>query len=350
MKLAPSVLTWFDQHGRHDLPWQIDKTPYRVWVSEIMLQQTQVTTVIPYFERFVKSFPTVEALAAAPEDHVLSHWSGLGYYARARNLHKAAQAVCEQFQGKFPQDLEQMQSLPGIGRSTAAAILSLSQDIAEPILDGNVKRVFARVFRVPGWNGQGAYEKALWKLVEAQMPTQRPGDYNQALMDMGATLCTRSKPNCQACPLSNNCQANLNAVVADYPQKKPKKQRPEKDCFLLLLKNSQGQILLEKRPPSGIWGGLWCLPQLFQEAEITAKITVQYNVSETQRKTLKPFKHQFSHYQLNVTPLEIEVEKLSRTVEDDPAKRWVSPAEVFDYGIPKPVASVLESVFEVKHV
>jgi len=234
-EFSDKVLNWFDQQGRKDLPWQQDINPYRVWVSEIMLQQTQVKTVIPYYQRFMQSFPTVEALAKATQDDVLKHWSGLGYYARGRNLHKSAQMVCNEFSGAFPVTLDEMQSLPGIGRSTAAAILSIAHNQQQAILDGNVKRVIARVFAVSGWPGQSAVLKKFWMLAEKLVPDSRNADYTQAMMDLGATVCTRTKPACENCPLSADCLAFKQGNIADYPGKKPKKALPKKQAIMLML-------------------------------------------------------------------------------------------------------------------
>jgi len=255
-KFPQKVLAWFDQHGRKNLPWQQDINPYRVWVSEIMLQQTQVKTVIPYYEKFMTSFPDVQTLASADQDTVLKHWSGLGYYARARNMHKAAQMVCDDFAGVFPDNLESMQSLSGIGRSTAAAILSIASNQQEAILDGNVKRVLSRVFTVVGWPGKADVLKKFWVLAEQTTPKTRNADYTQAIMDLGATLCTRSKPRCEDCPLKTDCLAFQQGNQTEYPTKKPKKEMPEKHTVMLILQNDQQEVLMQKRPAVGIWGGL----------------------------------------------------------------------------------------------
>ncbi|MBT8440604.1 MAG: A/G-specific adenine glycosylase, partial [Gammaproteobacteria bacterium] len=254
---SEKVLFWGKAHGRKDLPWQQQMTPYRVWVSEIMLQQTQVKTVIPYFEKFVENFPTIQQLAEANVDEVLHHWSGLGYYARARNLHKTAQTIASVYKGKFPEEIHEMEKLPGIGRSTAGAILSLSRGLYFPILDGNVKRVLARCFEVGGWPGKASVLKQLWQISEKVTPRQETASFNQSMMDLGSMVCTRGSPACDNCPLNNQCGAYKSGNWSNYPGKKPKKALPVKKTIMLLIKNDQGAILLQKRPPAGIWGGLW---------------------------------------------------------------------------------------------
>src|SRR5690606_34704110 len=250
-----AVLGWYDQHGRKDLPWQQQITPYRVWVSEIMLQQTQVSTVIPYFERFMHRFPDVQALARAPVDDVLHHWTGLGYYARARNLHKAAQKVAQEFAGEFPADIDALTSLPGVGRSTAGAIASLAMNLRAPILDGNVKRVLARFYAIDGYPGERAVEQQLWHHAENLTPHTRLREYTQVMMDLGATLCTRSKPRCDDCPLQKSCRAFADNSMHLYPGRKAKKALPTRRTWMLLLEDAEGRVLLEQRPPAGLWGG-----------------------------------------------------------------------------------------------
>ena len=250
-----------DAFHRPDLPWRRSRDPYQIWVSETMLQQPRVETVIPYYERFMQRFPDIETLATASQDDVLSHWSGLGYYSRARNLHKAAQLVVEKHGGIFPEAIGAIEALPGIGRSTAGAILSLSKNLPHPILDGNVKRVLARHFAIEGWPGTGSVLKSLWNLSEQLTPVRQAADYNQAMMDLGATLCTRSKPGCLRCPLQPGCEAHALSRQADFPGRKPKRELPEKSTRMLLIRNRDGEILLEKRPQSGIWAGLWSLPE-----------------------------------------------------------------------------------------
>ena len=258
--IADALLAWFDQHGRKDLPWQTNRTPYRVWISEIMLQQTQVSTVIPFYERFMAQLPTVQDLAAAAEDTVLHLWTGLGYYARARNLHRCAKQVCALHSGVFPNALAGLEALPGIGRSTAGAILSLAMDARAPILDGNVKRVLARYHAVEGWPGQRAVSDTLWSHAEHLTPQKRVADYTQAIMDLGATLCMRSKPNCRACPLSRRCQALAEDRVQELPTKKKAPAKPIRQARFFVLRLPDNRVLLEQRQQSGLWGGLWnCL-------------------------------------------------------------------------------------------
>jgi len=283
------VLRWFDVFGRKNLPWQYNPTPYRVWVSEIMLQQTQVATVIPYYERFMARFNTLEALATAPIDDVLSHWSGLGYYARARNLHQCAQTVYNQHNGELPNTLDALQALPGIGRSTAGAILSLAYGEVQPILDGNVKRVLARHRAVEGWPGRTEVLKRLWVISEEVTPNKRCGPFNQAMMDLGASVCTRSKPKCSDCPLAEDCQALALGNPTGFPGKKPKKDKPTKTTVMLLVQNEAGETLLEKRPPSGIWGGLWSLPE-----------ATDGELPKGTGESVMRFRHTFSHFHLDI--------------------------------------------------
>lgn len=303
---AERVLAWFDQHGRKDLPWQHNPTAYRVWISEIMLQQTQVNTVIPYYERFMHSFPNVITLADTSVDHVLKHWEGLGYYSRARNLHKAAQMIRDEHAGVFPNTADAVEALPGIGRSTAGAILSLSANQPHAILDGNVKRVLARYHTIEGWTGQSAVLKKLWTKAEAHQPHDlsppRNADYTQAMMDMGATLCTRSKPACLLCPLHNDCQARINGNPQDYPSSKPKKTLPEKHRIVLVLQREDGAVGIMKRPATGIWGGLWSFPEFEDEATALAAIA-----TDTEHTRLSVLTHTFSHYRLHLQPLQIIV-------------------------------------------
>ncbi|NBB92056.1 MAG: A/G-specific adenine glycosylase, partial [Gammaproteobacteria bacterium] len=258
---AQRLLAWWEQHGRHDLPWQQERSPYRVWVAEIMLQQTQVGTVIPYFERFMGRFPDLPSLAHAPIDDVLAHWSGLGYYARARNLHAAAVRCLEEHGGDLPPDAESLERLPGIGRSTANAIVAQAQDRRAPILDGNVKRVLARHAGVEGWPGRSAVLRSLWQEAEALTPQDRARDYTQAIMDLGATLCTPRRPACERCPVDEDCFARRADRVEELPAPKPKRSRPLRDATLVIIENDRGELLLQRRPPSGIWGGLWSLPE-----------------------------------------------------------------------------------------
>lgn len=340
---AHALLTWYDTHGRKNLPWQHNITPYRVWASEIMLQQTQVDTVIPYFERFMQHFPSVEALAAANIDEVLHLWTGLGYYARARNLHKCATQVCEQFDGVFPNTLEALNALPGIGRSTAAAISSIAFNQADPILDGNVKRVLARFFALEGWPGQKPVENQLWQHAEVLMPNERCRDYTQASMDLGATLCKRTRPDCQNCPLATHCQAFEQNTQSLYPGKKPKKDKPTKHCQMLIIRNQNDEILLQQRPSTGIWGGLWSLPEIAVDEDAEDLITETFGQLNTQRpiNTLKSVKHVFSHYTLMIQPIEYWLESQHDKIMEAPAQLWYNPHFPQPIGLAAPVKKLL---------
>lgn len=336
------LLTWFDANGRKDLPWQTDKTPYRVWVSEIMLQQTQVAAVIGYYQRFMASFPTIERLAEAHEDEVLAHWAGLGYYARARNLHKTAKIIVNEQQSQFPSTLEEIMELPGIGRSTAGAILSISFADAHPILDGNVKRVLTRLHNIEGWPGQKRLEDQLWKLAEKYTPSQRCDDYTQAIMDLGATLCTRSKPGCQSCPFNNTCLSYEKDTVSQRPTPKPKKEKPIKELWILNIECEES-TLFEKRPPTGIWGGLYSLPELSREfcfEEIEHQIEKNFALSCTSIAEEEPFKHIFSHYTLLAYPVKIRSAKPGNVIADS-AVEWLSKQELEGKGLPAPISAYL---------
>lgn len=341
-EFSDKIVHWYGEHGRKNLPWQLDVSPYKVWISEVMLQQTQVATVIPYFERFMRSFPDVIALANAPVDQVLHHWSGLGYYARARNLHKASQIVRDDYAGVFPETLDELVALPGIGRSTAGAVLSLALEQSQPILDGNVKRVLARCFAISGWYGKSSVLKELWALSERLTPETNVSAYNQAMMDMGATLCTRSKPSCQRCPLSNDCEALRRDQIADYPAKKPKKTIPTKQSRLLLIRNTEGDVILEKRPPSGIWGGLWSFPeQALDEAFASAPIL--QNAVYEEGKALPIRRHTFSHFHLDIHPQEILLKESGcRVMESELV--WYNLHQPDERGLAAPVARLLEEL------
>jgi A/G-specific adenine glycosylase len=333
---ALTVLAWFDQHGRKHLPWQQDINAYRVWVSEIMLQQTQVATVIPYFERFMARFPTVADLAAAPIDEVLHLWTGLGYYARARNLHKAAGQVVAEFGGQFPSSVAALSSLSGIGRSTAGAISAIAFGQRAAILDGNVKRVLARYHGVPGWPGQTAVANQLWALAEAATPNQRCADYTQAMMDLGATLCTRSKPDCARCPLLGGCVAHGSGQIAELPGKKPRKALPEKAVQFLMLRNHQGEVLLEQRPAAGIWGGLWSFPEI--ALEISASDYAEHHYGDVAAVSpLGAWRHTFSHYHLHINPVLVQLSTEVPRIADRQA-RWIRPDTPGTLGLAAPVS------------
>lgn len=344
MKFSDKILRWYDQYGRKHLPWQQNRSPYRVWVSEIMLQQTQVTTVIPYFERFMECFPTVEALASASQDNVLQLWTGLGYYARGRNLHKCALEVVDRYQGVFPQTVEALEQLPGIGRSTAGAIISLAHDQPATILDGNVKRVLARCFTIDGWAGHSAVARKLWQVAEEQTPHQRNRDYTQAMMDLGAMICTRTKPKCDACPLLKDCLGYKTGEVEQYPGKKPKTIKPVKAAQFLLLENQQGQILLEQRPASGIWGGLWSFPEIATDQDPLAYSEQHYG-STLEHYQWNIFRHTFSHYHLDIHPTHIKLNKVQTAVADN-NQCWFTHEQWQQLGLPAPVKKILETLAE----
>jgi A/G-specific adenine glycosylase len=341
---AAAVLAWYDTHGRKHLPWQQNTTPYRVWVSEIMLQQTQVSTVIPYYERFMQRFPDVQALAAAPIDEVLHLWTGLGYYARARNLHKAAQLLVENFGGEFPESVDEVASLPGIGRSTAGAILSLSRQQRAVILDGNVKRVLSR-FHAVGETGS-AQEKILWQFAEAHTPQQRVHHFNQVMMDLGATVCTRTKPACLLCPLQSQCVALAQGEPTAYPVKKAAKAVPEKSTTLLLLLNAKGEVLLEQRPPAGIWGGLWSFPETAaaDDASLREVLKAEWSVTRRQPEWLPERGHTFSHYHLRMRPALLRNVELNRVSERP--QRWCRLDALPALGLPAPIKQMLGELAE----
>lgn len=341
---ADAILTWYDAYGRKHLPWQQNKNAYRVWLSEIMLQQTQVATVIPYFERFLARFPTVKDLADAEQDEVLHLWTGLGYYARARNLHKAAKIVVDTYDGQFPQDIEQMNALPGIGRSTAAAILSSVYKQPHAILDGNVKRTLARCFAIQGWPGQKSVENALWQIAETHTPAVDVDKYNQAMMDMGAMICTRSRPKCNLCPVNEHCVALAQGNPLDYPGKKPKKEKPVKATWFAIF-HYQGEVWLEQRPQSGIWGGLYCFPQHHEptiEQLIDQRGIDERNVKSKQ--TLICFRHTFSHYHLDITPILLDLSAQPTMVMEANQGLWYNLSQPNSIGLAAPVKSLLDNL------
>lgn len=341
---AERLLAWFDLHGRHDLPWQHPREPYRVWLAEIMLQQTQVVTVIPYFERFLQRFPTLAALAEAPIDDVLALWSGLGYYARARNLHRCAQQLLATHGGEFPRDIAAMEALPGIGRSTAGAVLAQAFGERHAILDGNVRRVLARHDAIAGWPGTPKVQATLWQAAESRLPTARLADYTQALMDLGATLCTARAPVCGKCPVHADCVASLNDSVASYPTPRPRKLRPRRSARLLLLQSADGRLLLERRPPVGIWGGLWS-PPVLDEAEPGEQEWCARHALRPSRapEILEAVNHAFTHFDLALTPVRLYVAADSHAIAEPGTWRWVTMAEAQALGLPAPVRKLLLS-------
>lgn len=345
---AASVLYWFHQHGRHHLPWQQNASPYRVWVSEIMLQQTQVATVIPYFERFMTRFPDIGSLAQASVDEVLHLWTGLGYYARARNLHHCAQILWQHHQGSFPASVAALSALPGIGQSTAGAILSLGLKQRACILDGNVKRVLCRHFAILGWAERSDVKRRLWALTEELTPLDAFADYNQAMMDLGATVCTRSKPACGHCPLQHGCKALRQNRIADFPERKPARQIPVRMTLMLMCVDSTEtptRVLLEKRPSTGIWGGLWSLPECEDTAAVD-RFCQQFpglvqGLDPVRRQSWEPLRHSFSHFHLDIHPLEIPARVPHCGIMDSSRWLWYPVDSSLAVGLAAPVKRLL---------
>lgn len=333
------VLSWYQRDGRKSLPWQHNKTLYRVWVSEIMLQQTQVVTAVLYFQKFISRFPNVFLLAEATIDEVLHLWSGLGYYARARNIHKAAQIILDQYAGKFPRTFEEIIALPGIGRSTAGALLSLSLGKHYPILDGNVKRVLTRYHAIEGWPGKKHVENQLWAIIEKVTPIKDVGQFNQGMMDLGARVCTYHKPKCEVCPLNVGCKSYFNRYWEKYPGKKPKKIIIGKTTYFLLLQKGE-RVWLEKRPEVGLWGGLFSFPQ-FSEKDALDLWVKQYDMKTNQVKQLNSFRHSFSHYYLDLIPIWIKIRTLSIDFHSS-SGLWYDLKQPPNIGLSEPVNRLLK--------
>ena len=347
MSLEPAqfqtaVLNWYDQHGRKHLPWQQHINPYRVWVSEIMLQQTQVSTVIDYFQRFMQELPTVGALAAAEEDRVLHLWTGLGYYARARNLHRCAKRVMAEYSGEFSASIESLCDLPGIGRSTAGAIRSIAFEQPAAVLDGNVKRVLARHAAIGGWPGKSAVLKELWQAAEQYAPEKRTRDYSQAMMDLGATLCTAKQPQCDVCPLNTSCKALALGQQDHYPGKKPRKRLPVKTTTMLLAMTAGKQIYLEKRPDSGIWGGLWSFPEFDEKPQLQNFCLDTFGEPATDLTTLPNLRHTFSHHHLDITPIVVTLDRARLAVMEPNRGLWYSLNQPEPIGLPRPITKLLK--------
>lgn len=344
------IIEWQQKYGRKTLPWQQDKSLYKTWISEVMLQQTQVATVIPYFHKFMRSFPTISYLANASLDEVLHHWTGLGYYARARNLHKAAQFIRDNYQGEFPQEFQQALDLPGIGRSTAGAILSLTLGKKFAILDGNVKRVLTRHQAIEGWTGEKRIENRLWALAEKVTPIKQTDIFNQAMMDMGAMLCTRSKPKCCECPVSRDCLALKNGRVKEYPTPKAKKKIPVKHAFMLvLLQKGQNEplIQLKQRPPVGIWGGLWCFPE-FESLQLCQQYLQENGVTDHQQTVLPNFRHTFSHFHFDISPILIEVDHVKPLqVMEETGSLWYNLAYPQKIGLAAATKKILTTINKI---
>ena len=345
-----ALLRWHDTHGRHDLPWQKNKTAYRVWISEIMLQQTQVATVIPYYQRFMDKFPDITSLANAELDEVLHLWTGLGYYARARNLHSTAITIVNQCAGNFPSDLDEVIALPGIGRSTASAILALSDDQHLAILDGNVKRVLTRFFAVDGWPGIKSVEQQLWRHAETLTPQKRTAQYTQAIMDLGATICTRGKPQCTNCPLKTSCLALSQDSIANFPASKPKKKIPVRSTLMLLLRDTNNKVLLQQRPPTGIWGGLWSLPEADckpANKAISKWSTQKLSLQLDDIHIAQSVRHTFSHFHLDITPVYASVISEIPAVMEQTESVWYNTRKPDARGFAAPVKKLLDTHNEV---
>jgi A/G-specific adenine glycosylase len=341
--IAPRLLEWHARAGRHDLPWQHDRHPYRVWVSEIMLQQTQVATVIPYFERFMVRFADVVALADASIDEVLHLWTGLGYYARARNLHRAAQVIRDDYAGEFPRTLEAVMALPGVGRSTAGAILAIATGLRAPILDGNVKRVLARHAGIDGPIDARATLDQLWRLADANTPSQRVSVYTQAIMDLGATVCARTRPRCDVCPIADDCAARARGRQAELPASRRRRPTRRQRRAVMLVARQQSTVLLVQRPSAGIWGGLWCLPEFSDRESATAFAECELGVSAPD-SVLPEIEHSFSHFDLVITPLLVRCETETRVREGNTF--WYDLAAPARVGLPAPIRSLLVRLAE----
>lgn len=342
--ISHRLLVWFNAHGRHNLPWQHPRTPYRVWVSEVMLQQTQVATVTPYFERFVRELPTLRALAEADEDRVFALWSGLGYYRRARHLHRAAKICVEHHGGELPDDFDALAALPGIGPSTAGAILALAHDRRHAILDGNVRRVLARLHGVRGDPRTRVVEQHLWALAESHTPYKRIADYTQAIMDLGATVCTRTQPRCDECPLDQDCIAHRQGLTETLPERRPKRALPQRRTVMLVLRDARERILLQKRGPNGVWSGLWSLPEA-EDAEPARRAAERLaDLRAAEIEVLAPFLHTFTHYRLEAQPLLCRDAKPQQAVADAPEQRWCTREEIGALGLPAPVRKLLDKI------
>jgi len=340
--IAPQLLAWWDKHGRKNLPWQRQRNPYRVWVAEIMLQQTQAATVKRYYPRFIDAFPNIRALAEANEDAVLAVWAGLGYYSRAHNLMKVAGIVVERHGGELPEEYDELVALPGIGRSTAAAILAQAHGKRHAILDGNARRVLARLHAVEGWPGKSAVARKLWDMAEAHTPAERVRDYTQAIMDLGATVCMPRKPRCGSCPLGADCQARIQGRTAGIPSSRPVRRRALRHCTMALVRRPDGAVLLERRPPRGIWAGLWCLPTLNEGEDAQAWCAKALNGSATLLSELPPIRHGFTHFELEIRPIQIELAGAVNEIRETDPWLWHDGAQPL--GVPAPIRRLLDAV------
>ncbi|MCP5425891.1 MAG: A/G-specific adenine glycosylase [Gammaproteobacteria bacterium] len=340
-EFSQRIVDWFARHGRKHLPWQANPTPYRVWISEVMLQQTQVATVIPYFQRFLQRFPDVRTLAAAHLDEVLHLWSGLGYYARARNLHRAAVIMVDRHAGDLPLTLDDLSALPGMGRSTAGAILALSMGLRHPILDGNVKRVLARFYAVAGWPGRAAVVKRLWMLAEQATPSERVAEYTQAIMDLGALLCTRAHPRCNACPVAEGCQAHRMGRQNAFPEPAPRRTLPVRRTRQLIVTNADREVLLERRAPVGLWGGLWGFPECPMDADVANWCRHHLRLLVSDLRPWTVLRHTFSHFHLDIEPLRATVKNHENSVMEGDRFVWYNTQEPDARGLAAPVQRLL---------
>ena len=335
------LLAWHTKHGRHDLPWQRNRKAYSIWVSEVMLQQTRVATVVPFFERFMDRCPTVGVLAETSLDEILSLWSGLGYYARARNLHRAARIVADHYSGEFPKTLDELTALPGIGRSTAGAILALALGQRHSILDGNVKRVLARYHCVEGWPGQSSVLKKLWELADQHTPNSKIAEYTQSIMDLGAMVCTRNTPACNLCPVAKGCLAHRLGNQHKLPTPRPRRIRPSKRVRVLVVYDANKGILLMRRPPSGIWGGLFSFPELPEGEDLNQWCLIHLGSPAEIWSPLSPIEHSFTHFDLLIEPLFLRVKIGTRNILEHKDWLWYNSADEVAVGLPAPVERLL---------
>jgi A/G-specific adenine glycosylase len=344
-RFATRLLHWFVRHGRHDLPWQHPRTPYRVWLSEVMLQQTQVAAVVPYFERFVARIPDVASLASAHDDEVMRLWAGLGYYARARNLLRAARAIVEQHRGEFPRDFDQVAALPGIGRSTTGAILAQAFGLRYAILDGNVRRVLARHAGIAGWPGDPKVQAKLWSIAENFLPRTRLPDYTQAIMDLGAQVCLPRAPRCDACPVRADCIAFATNGQSGLPSPRPKRARPLRKAQMLVIENRDGHILLERRAPAGLWGGLWCLPMCDAAIDWREYCRDALRVVAGEPQSLPAIKHGFTHFELEIAPVRLRLKKsVGADLRPEFQRSWTRMDQLAALGLPAPVKKLLSEI------
>lgn len=345
MQLAKPLLTWYAKEGRKTLPWQTPRTPYRVWISEIMLQQTQVNTVIPYFQRFITRFPDIASLAKASEDEVFSLWTGLGYYRRARFLWQAAKMLMTEYQGQLPDSLDKLIALPGIGRSTAGAIMSLGFDQYAPILDGNVKRVLSRFYGIESWPGEPKTESLLWDLASKATPTKAVAAYNQAIMDLGSMICKRGQPLCEPCPLSKHCQAYASGDPSRLPVSKPKKALPVRKGRLAIIQDDRDNVLLIKRPETGIWSGLWSFPEIAKDVKIATWLKEAFACKLNSQEMLPSFRHTFTHFHWDIEPCLLKVDRLPHWQQTlSQHERWFEQDAWHEVGLPKPIRQLLDEL------